>query len=99
MRAMEEKINIKHLAKLAYLKLTKKEKAKFKPQLREIFEMFAKLGELDTSDVLPTFQTIPLKNIVRRDKVGDSFPPEEALKNTKQKQAGYFKTKPVFLRE
>jgi aspartyl-tRNA(Asn)/glutamyl-tRNA(Gln) amidotransferase subunit C len=89
-------INIKHLAKLAHLKLTREEFKKFTPQLAEVFELFERLERLNTKKTLPTFQTIPLKNISRRDRAGKPLNNKEALKNAKQKSGSYFKVKAIF---
>lgn len=96
---MKKRIDIEHLAKLAHLKLTQAEKEKFGPQLEKIFNLFEQLRRLDTQDIPPTFQTIPLKNVAREDKVGSCLNPKEALENAKQKKGNYFKTKPIFLKD
>jgi aspartyl-tRNA(Asn)/glutamyl-tRNA(Gln) amidotransferase subunit C len=94
---MEKRIiDIKHLAKLAHLKLTPEELKKFTPQLTEVFDFFGKLQKLNTKDIPPTFQTIPLKNVSRSDQVDKPLDSKEALKNARQKSGNYFIVKAVF---
>ena len=75
----------------ARLNLTDSEVKKFLPQLEGILEAFAKLDKLDVSKEAPSFQPIPLKNVLREDVVGKCLSNEEALANTKHKKDGYFK--------
>jgi len=45
---------VEHIAKLARLKLTDEQKARYREQLEAILDHVAKLQELDTQDVPPT---------------------------------------------
>lgn len=86
------KETIDHISKLALLDLTEKEKEKLSKELGDILNYFKKLNDLDTSNVKPTTHPIDgLKNIFREDEPWESLSNEEALKNTKHKQDGYFK--------
>jgi aspartyl-tRNA(Asn)/glutamyl-tRNA(Gln) amidotransferase subunit C len=62
-------IDVEHVAKLARLGLSEKEKGLFKKQLSDILEYAGNLQKLDTRDVLPTSHAIPIKNVLREDKV------------------------------
>lgn len=90
------KIDVSHVAKLANLPLTDKEKEKFEKQLNDILSYIEKLNEVDTKNVEPTPQVTGLENVARKDKACPSLPQEEVLTNTKQKQNGMFKIPAIF---
>ena len=82
---------IKHVASLARLELNDEEIKKFKPQLKEILDLFSELDKVDTNGIKPSFQPVKLKNHMRQDKISECLSNEEALENTEQKKDGYFK--------
>lgn len=61
-------IDINHVAKLARLGLTEKEKRKFKKELSAILDFVSQLDKAKTSKVKPTAQVTDLDNVVRQDK-------------------------------
>ena len=67
------KIDIKHVAKLANLTLTNKEKEKFDQQLNETVAYIDKLEEINTKGVYPTSQVTGLENITREDNPPDFY--------------------------
>lgn len=86
------KETIEHLSKLALLELSEEEKEELSKQLGDILDYFAKLDDIDTNNVDPTTHPIEgLSNIFRKDEPWKSLSNEEATKNTKYKQNGYFK--------
>jgi aspartyl-tRNA(Asn)/glutamyl-tRNA(Gln) amidotransferase subunit C len=82
---------IKHVAKVARLKLSAAEIKKFQPQLKDILNAFSKLEDIDTKNTEPSFHPIEIKNVMREDKVTDSLTQEQALSLVKNKKDGYFK--------
>ena len=82
---------IEHVAEIARLKLTEKEKEKFIPQLKEALEFFSKLNEVNTDNVEPSFHPVEIRNSVREDIEGKCISQEEALSLTEHKKDGYFK--------
>jgi len=82
---------IKKVADNARLNLTESEINEFLPQLKEVLSNFEIIIKAPTKYVEPSFQPIEIKNITREDKVEPSLSQEEALKNSKHKQNGYFK--------
>lgn len=83
---------IEHLARLALIDLSEEEKEIFSKQLNDILDYFQKLNEVDTTNVEPTRHVIDgLKNVFREDIPGKSLTQEEALKNAREKQDGFFK--------
>lgn len=61
------KIDVDHVAKLARLGLSDKEKETFGKQLGDILKYADNLGKLDLKDVPPTSHAIPMKNVMRED--------------------------------
>ena len=82
---------IEHVASVARLNLSEKEKQKFVKDFKDILESFSTIDKCDTKGVKPSFQPVELKNQMREDKVEKSLSQEEALKNTSLKKDGYFK--------
>jgi aspartyl-tRNA(Asn)/glutamyl-tRNA(Gln) amidotransferase subunit C len=84
-----------HIALLARLGLTEAEVDRFREQLSNILENFEVLQQVDTTDVPPTAQSIPLQNVLRDDEVAASLPPPEILANAPQKEGNFFKIRAV----
>jgi len=90
------KSQVKHVAKLADLKLSGKEVAKFQKQLSDILDYVSQLNELDTKKVEPTSQVTGLENVFRRDELSPSLTQEEVLSGAKEKYNKFFKVKAIF---
>lgn len=82
---------LENVAKVARLELTEEEKTKFIPQVKEILDSFEILKEVNTDNIKPSFQPIPIKNRLREDIPKSSLSTKNALKNTKLKQDTYFR--------
>ena len=91
------KINVHHVAKLANLPLSEKEKGKFEKQLGETLSYINKLSEINTKDVEPTSQVTGLENVRREDKPTTSLSQEEALSNSKSTHNGLFKVPAILV--
>ena len=70
--------DVKHIAKLARLKLSDKEIIKFSKQLSDILQYIEQLNELNTSGTEETSQVTGLKNVTQSDEIekkcdGDSL--------------------------
>jgi aspartyl-tRNA(Asn)/glutamyl-tRNA(Gln) amidotransferase subunit C len=72
---------VEHVARLARLSLTGEELERMTEQLDTILSYFAKLQELDTSEIEPTFHVFSLTNAFREDLVQPSLTQAEALSN------------------
>ena len=83
---------VKHMASLARIKLTRDEIKKFQKQLESIIEYFDKLNEVNTKGVEPTSQVTGLVNKLRKDETRDFLSQDHALQNAPNKGRGYFKT-------
>ena len=87
---------VRHVARLARLRLNDEELAEMQQQLSEILDYFAMLQEVDVSEVPPTAQVTDVVNVVRPDEVRPSMPVEEVLAGAPQREGDFFKVKPVF---
>jgi len=84
-----------HIARLARLGLTEDELERFQEQLSDILENFEILQQVDTTDVPPTAQSIPLQNVTKGDETADSLLPGQILANAPRKEGEYFRVKAV----
>ncbi len=87
---------VEHIAKLARLELTDEQKELYRDQLSKILDYIAKLNELDTKDVPPTFSGGLDRMPLRADEVQPSLSTDALLKNAPQLEDDQFKIPPVF---
>ncbi len=81
---------VEHVAKLARLEFNEEEKKKLTGHLAEILDYIEQLNELDTENIPPTSHVIPVKNVVRQDKIKPSLTRDEALANAPSNVDGLF---------
>ncbi len=79
-----------HVAHLARLEFSEEEVELFTTQLADILNYVAKLNELDTSQIEPTYHALQLSNVFREDEVKPSYTVEEVLSNAPEKENGFF---------
>lgn len=72
-------MDIKHIAKLARIKLTEKEEEKFSKELSSVLDFINQLNEVDTSKVEPAYQITGLVNSFRPDEHRKDFEMDENL--------------------
>ena len=87
---VDEKL-IGHIADVARLKLSEKEKKQFLEELKEILEAFSRIDEVDTKNIEVSLQPVELKNVLREDREEKCLSQEEALSLAQHKKDGYFK--------
>lgn len=80
-----------HTARLSRLEI-KPEETYIKDQLIQAAQYVDILKELNTDNVLPTYQVNHKSNILREDKVEASLSQELALSQAEKVSSGYFKT-------
>jgi aspartyl-tRNA(Asn)/glutamyl-tRNA(Gln) amidotransferase subunit C len=85
------KKKVEHVAWLAHIELSDKEKTIFTEQFNEILDYFKKIDEIDTTGIEPTYHVLDLKNVSRKDKLKPSLTTEEALKNAPKKERKFLK--------
>lgn len=83
--------DLEKVGRFARLTLTEEEKRLFAEQLTHVLAYMATVNErVDTTEVLPTFRTVHLTNVVRPDKSRPSWPKEKVLANAPVQQEGFF---------
>ncbi len=76
---------VRHIAKLAKLKLDDQEVTKFTDQLGSILDFFGQLQEVDTENVEETSQVTGLRNVTRTDEIEVDGNEEALLRCTPNK--------------
>ena len=84
-----------HIARLARLAVTDSDVEIFQEQLSNILENFEVLKSVDTKDIPPTAQSIPLENVMREDVVAPSYSPDEILANAPHREGNEFRVRAV----
>ena len=87
--------DVLHIATLCRLGVTEADVDKFREQLSNILENFEILQKVDTTDVPPTAQSIPLQSVMRTDEVASSLPSSEVLANAPRRQDDLFRVRAV----
>lgn len=88
--------DVEHVAHLARLGLSEAEKDQFVRQLGSILENMGILGELDTAQIPPTAQVIPLRNVTRSDELWNPLDQREVLANAPASEDNCFRIPRVF---
>lgn len=83
--------DVKHIADLARIELTEEERRSFTEQFNTILAYFEILQDLDTETVPPTSHVIDVNNAFREDQARPSLAPDDVVKNTVQRERGFFK--------
>lgn len=82
---------IKKVAEVARLELSEDELKKFSGDLTSILAHFKILQKAGIKNVEPSFQPLPMQNVLREDKAGKGLTQKEALANARLRERGYFK--------
>lgn len=86
---------VEHIAHLARLGVTEKEKKKFTQELSSILDYVSELNKVETKNVEPTSQVIGLFNVMRQDKMEKFGREKELIKMAPEHQGGCVKTKAI----
>ena len=95
---MITKDEVQHIAKLARLGLAEKEVEKFQKELSSILDYFEKLKEVDVSGVEPTSHSLPVENVMRKDRETEKLKnrkTEKLLELAPETKDGYLKVKSI----
>ena len=87
---------VQHIARLARLELSEAQETLYREQLSAILDYIAKLRQLDTTDVPPTYGGGLPQMTLRADEVHPSLSPEELFRNAPESEDDQFKIPPVF---
>ena len=80
-----ERSHVQHVAKLARLRLSEEEEARFVTQLSQVLDAVESLASVDTEGVAPTTFALESRSHARPDEVRDELSPDAALQNAPQK--------------
>jgi aspartyl-tRNA(Asn)/glutamyl-tRNA(Gln) amidotransferase subunit C len=96
-----DRIDMRHVARLARLALSDAEIDTFGPQLANLLTFVDQLRELDTDGVPATAQVVPSRNVERRDVLRPEtmLSHEAALANAPQAEHGYFRVPRILAEE
>lgn len=83
--------DVEYVAALSRLEFSEDETEKYAEQLNVILEYVNQLNELDTEGVEPTYQVMPVTNVLREDEVKPSMERDNVLMNASVTQDGCFK--------
>jgi aspartyl-tRNA(Asn)/glutamyl-tRNA(Gln) amidotransferase subunit C len=86
---------VRHIAWLARLGLSEEEVEKFSLQLSNILENFEILRQVDTANVPPATQTVPLQNVFRKDTVAESYSQADILANAPKQDEKCFEVQAI----
>ncbi len=73
--------DIAHVAHLARLHMEPEELAAMREHFERILGHFARLGEIDTEGVEPTYHPLAMVNVLRDDRVAEGLERSAALRN------------------
>ncbi len=90
------KSEVKHIGRLAQLKISQSEVKRFASQLSETLDYVEILKELDTKKVEPTSQVTGMENVTREDEPKPSLTQKEVLSGASDKHNNFFKIKAIF---
>ena len=95
---MIKKKEVEHIAKLARLGLTEKEREKMQKELSSVLDYIEKLKEVDISKVKPTSHSIKVENVIRNDEARTLKPEvrRKIIEQVPETKAGYLKVKSIF---
>ncbi len=86
-----DRIDVRHVARLARLALTDEEVERYGEQLATLLQHVDQLRELDTADVAATAQVIASRNVMRDDTLRPALDRDIVLAGAPQPQHGFFR--------
>lgn len=85
-----DEATVRHIARLARIKITKREAASLERELSAILDWVEQLGEVDTSDVPPMTRVGHFELKKRKDEVSDGNCAEDILRNAPMREDNFF---------
>ncbi|HEX9798152.1 MAG TPA: Asp-tRNA(Asn)/Glu-tRNA(Gln) amidotransferase subunit GatC [Anaerolineales bacterium] len=86
---------VRHIAKLARLRLSPDEEQRYQEQLSDILDYAARLQSVDTGHIAPTASVLQLDAPLADDEPRPCLPPEALLANAPEADRGMFKVPPI----
>jgi aspartyl-tRNA(Asn)/glutamyl-tRNA(Gln) amidotransferase subunit C len=90
-RAMIDREQVEHVAKLARLKLSDEELERMSHELSGILEHVERIAQLDLDGVEPTSHVIALENVLRPDEPRPSWERDEMLERAPDPASGAYR--------
>jgi aspartyl-tRNA(Asn)/glutamyl-tRNA(Gln) amidotransferase subunit C len=90
-----DEATVRHVAKLARLKLSEAEVARFAGEMSAITGYIAQLAKADVKGVAATVHPVADQNLWRKDEALPSFSREDATSNAPDSEQSFFKVPPV----
>jgi aspartyl-tRNA(Asn)/glutamyl-tRNA(Gln) amidotransferase subunit C len=87
--------DVKAIAELSKLDIREEDLPLYVEQFRSVLGYFAKLNELDTSNVPPTASVLPLRNVLRADVPAQPLHPEQVTLNALDAEFNQFRVNAV----
>ncbi len=87
--------DVEHIAELARLSLSEREKEEYRGQLSAILAYAQRLLDLDTEGIPPTSSVLPAQSVLRKDEVRVSLQTETLLNNSRRTKDNQFQVPPV----
>ena len=87
---MIDDATVRHVARLARLRLGPEEQARMREELSGILEHVERIQALDLDEVPPTTHVVELLNVVREDEPRECLSQEEALREAPEVIEGMF---------
>jgi aspartyl-tRNA(Asn)/glutamyl-tRNA(Gln) amidotransferase subunit C len=86
---------VRHIANLARLKLSREEEVRYAEQLSAVLDYAARLKQVNTSHISPTSSVLPFDAPLRDDNPRPSPARERMLSNAPDQEGGLFRVPPV----
>jgi aspartyl-tRNA(Asn)/glutamyl-tRNA(Gln) amidotransferase subunit C len=90
------KEEVRHIARLARLRLSPEEEARFREQLSAILDYAARLAQVDTASIPPTATVVELHTPLRPDQPRPGLALDSVLANAASTEEAMFSIPPVF---
>ena len=87
---MIDDVTVRHVARLARLRLAPGEEERMRAELSGILEHVDRIQSLDLDDVPPTTHVVELQNVLREDEPRPALTQEEALREAPEVIEGRF---------
>ena len=87
--------DVEHIAKLAYIKLSKEETEDLRIQLSNILGHFASLSTVETAGIEATGHTTDSNTIMRNDKPEQPLDQSDVLRNAPDRDGEFVRVRPV----
>ena len=85
-----DEATVRKVARLARLKVTDEEVARYVPQLSNIMQFVEQLGELETDNVEPLASVADIELRLRKDEVTDGNIADQVLANAPEEMEDFF---------